>query len=473
MRPGNATADPRSKFQHVPVTSALLYGAGNAPITMVGTALSLYFYFFYTDTLGLAPLYLSAVMFAGSLWDAVSDQIMGQISDRTHWARGRRRPYLLIGAVPVGLFFYLILAPPRSLEGVHLFVYVFVVRILLFTATTVVAVPLYALVPEMAQTYHGRTRLTAFREACSNIGDLLGMIAPLLFLMYFTKSMGDGPEAQRRAYAAVGLFGAAVAVVALAASYAGAYEDPDFRRTTTVDWRAGLHAMRTNQAFRTLILSALFPAMAVQIVAGLFLYVITHVLRVEDEMFTGLAFLAYVGAALVSYPMWLHLARRFGKAGAYRIACLLMAAAYAGVYALHEGTLGRLFPIMMAAGAGSAGFWMTLFAQLADIADLDELDSGARREGLFAGFASLMRKIGYALGGGAIGVGLWLVQYDGALDVQSAGTVFGLKVIFSVPTGIFVLVGAYIHRSYPLTEARHAEVMRQLDARRAVSQSGS
>ena len=91
----------RAHFERVPLSSALLYGSAAIPMNMMGTCLALYLYFFYTDSLGLAPLYLSAVMILGSLWDAVSDQLMGQISDRTQWKAGRRRPYLLLGAIPM------------------------------------------------------------------------------------------------------------------------------------------------------------------------------------------------------------------------------------------------------------------------------------------------------------------------------------------------------------------------------------
>ena len=128
----------------------------------------------------------------------------------------------------------------------------------------------------------------------------------------------------------------------------------------------------------------------------------------------------------------------------------------------------RMYPTMALAGAGSAGFWTAVFSQLADVTDVDELDGGARREGLFAGFASLSRKLGYALGGGAIGIGLWLGGYDETASSQSADTIFGLKLVFSLPTVVFAMVGLWLFRTYPITEASHDRVLRALkDNRRS------
>ena len=126
----------------------------------------------------------------------------------------------------------------------------------------------------------------------------------------------------------------------------------------------------------------------------------------------------------------------------------------------------RMYPIMALAGAGSAGFWTAVFSQLADITDFDELELGLRREGLFAGFASLCRKIGYAVGGGAIGIGLWIVGYDEDAVSQSASAIFGLKLIFSVPTFCFAMLGLWFFRHYTVTEASHRDVLTELGQRR-------
>ena len=456
----------RDKFHRVPLSSALLYGSATIPMNMIGTCLALHLYFFYTDFLGLAPLYLSAVMIIGSLWDAISDQFMGQLSDRTTWKAGRRRPYLLMAAVPLGASFYLVLAPPASLSDFDLFVYLLLCRIVLFTAATMVLVPLYSLAPEMAQSYHERTRLTAYREGLGNLGDLIGMLAPSLLLLWIAGKDGADVESARQAYAAVGVIGLVASLVFTSAAFIGSYEDPEFAPSGEIDLTAGLRALRDDGAFRSLILATVFPAMAVQMTAGLFLYVITHVLGVSDQLFISSAFIFYVAASIGSYPLWTYIARRYGKPSTFRAAICMMACSYLTIYALDEGTAWRMYPTMALAGAGAAGFWTAVFSQLADITDFDELRVGMRREGLYAGFASLCRKIGYAVGGGAIGIGLWMVGYDETAATQSAETIFGLKLVFSLPTFCFAMLGLWFFRGYPVTEVSHQAVARELLQRR-------
>lgn len=86
-----------------------------------------------------------------------------------------------------------------------------------------------------------------------------------------------------------------------------------------------MRVLRENGAFRSLILATAFPAMAVQMVAGLFLYIITHVLGVDDQVFISSVFASYVLASVVSYPAWAMIARRWGKPFAFRAALFMMA----------------------------------------------------------------------------------------------------------------------------------------------------
>jgi len=239
-------AVPRD-FHRVPTRALAAFGSSGFAQNVIGTCLGVHLFIFYTDAVGLAPLWISAALFVATLWDAVFGIVMGQISDRTRWRWGRRRPYILLGALPFGLSFAAVLAPPESLDGAMLGLYLGVLLLLQFSAANVVHVPVLGLIPEMAQSYHERTRMAAWREALGNVGDLVGLLLP--FALRAALAGGDansGADAvvARGAYGLTGLCGGMLAIAALLWTYRGSYEDPRFRRPTTVSFREGIAALR-------------------------------------------------------------------------------------------------------------------------------------------------------------------------------------------------------------------------------------
>lgn len=460
---------PPSKYQHVPRTALLSFGASGLAQNTIATFMGVHLFIYYTDTIGLKPLWISAGLFAATLWDAVSDVLMGQISDRTAWKWGRRRPYILLGAVPAGLCFVLLLNPPAGLQGPAMAAYFAIMMMLLFTATTVVIVPTLSLIPEMAQEYHERTRMAAYREFFGNVGDLVGLLLPFALLMLFGIETA-APEAataiSRHAYGTVGIIGAIVTVIALVLTYAGTYEDRSFQRDTHVEWREGLRALRTNRAFYILVLATSLTALGLAFVQSMMLYIMEYVVGITEPGVQMMAFLVNGLGALASYPFWTWYARTRGKPAAFRLGLFVTSLTFCSVFFLGPDSHTPLFAIMVFAGGANVGFWTLMYALNADIADLDELETGERREGLFAGFAALLRKCAFAMAGGGVGIALTVIGYQ-ENAVQSAGTVLGLKCVFAIPTTLLILGAYVVFRRFPLTAERHAEVTRELDARRS------
>lgn len=466
-RGASSVMAPRD-FQRVSTGALAGFGASGLAQNIVGTCLGVHLFIFYTDEVGLAPLWVSAALFVATLWDAVFGIAMGQISDRTRWSWGRRRPYILLGALPFGLTFAGILSPPAVLGGSGLGVYLAALLLLQFTAANVVHVPALGLIPEMAQSYHERTRMAAWREALGNVGDLIGLLLPFA-LRAALSADAAAPAAEvdvaRSAYAITGICGGALAAVALFATYCATYEDPDFRRAVGVPFRAGIAALRHNDAFRVLAVSSALAALSLAFVGSMFLYVLTYVVGISDPLVQGAVFVANIAGALASYPFWISVARRRGKASAFRLGLIISSVAFMGVFVLQPGRLVPLIVVMAFAGAANVGFWVLLYALNADIAEVDELETGERREGLFAGFAALLRKCAFAVAAGMVGIGLALVGYR-PHAVQTPTTLLGIKLLFAVPTTLLVVAAWFAFRHFPLSSERWAEVAAQLDARR-------
>ena len=446
-------------FRRVPTRALLAFGVSGFAQNVVGTCLGVHLFIFYTDAVGLAPLWISAGLFVATLWDAVAGIAMGQISDHTHSRWGRRRPYILLGAIPYALAFAGVLRPPPVLEGAALGLYLTTLLLLLFGAANIVHVPVLGLIPEMAQSYHERTRMAAWREALGNLGDLAGLLLPFALRHALAPSAGGGDDAllARRAYALTGTIGAALAAATLLVTWAGTYEDPRFQRPRAVAWRAGLAALRRNQAFRVLSISSALAALALAFVGSLILYVFEYVGGIADPLTQGALFVANIGGALASYPFWVAVSRRRGKAFAFRLGLGVSSLSFVSVFALAPGRIAPLVAVMVFAGAANVGFWTLLYALNADIADLDELETGERREGLFAGFAALLRKCAFAVAAGSVGVGLAWIGYR-PHAVQTPDAVRGIKLLFAVPTTALVAAAWLVFRRFPLTPEHWAQL---------------
>lgn len=134
---------------------------------------------FYTDDLGVTAGMLSWVFLIGRFWDAITDPAMGYISDNTKSRWGRRRPYLIVAALPIWLAFYLIWSPDPSLSPTMLFVYLLVCYLSLYTFWTVFYVPYHSLGMELTSDYNERTRLFAVRQVFYVLGTVAGMLIPI------------------------------------------------------------------------------------------------------------------------------------------------------------------------------------------------------------------------------------------------------------------------------------------------------
>ena len=454
-------------FRRVPLRALVAFGLSGFAQNVVGTCLGVHLFIFYTDTIGLAPLWVSASLFVATLCDAAANPVMGAVSDRTRGRFGRRRPYILAGALPYGVLFALVLAPPARIAGTPLGLYLSGALIALFTAANVVHVPVLGLIPEMAQSYHERTRMAAWREALGNVGDLVGLLLPFALRFALGAPGRDEAVVARGAYALTGWLGGGLAVAALLATWRGSYEDPRFQRETSLSLRVGWAALRGNQAFRVLALASSLAGLSLAFSGSLGLYVLEHVVRVTAPLEQAGVFLANGIGALLSYPFWLWYSRRRGKAAAFRLGLFVSSLAFVSVFLLRPGAIVPLLGVMAGSGAANVGFWTLMVTLTADLADVDELETGERREGLFAGFSSLLRKCAFAVAAGSVGIGLWLIGYRQGAAEQSPQTVLGLKVLFAVPTTALVLVGWYAFRHFPLTPERWAQVAEQLESRRA------
>jgi GPH family glycoside/pentoside/hexuronide:cation symporter len=433
----------------------LTYGVPAFATSMILISVAIYLPNFYTDDLGVTAGMLSWVFLAGRVWDAVTDPLMGHLSDRTRTRWGRRRPYFLVSALPLCVVFYLIWSPDRSLSPNLMFLHLLIAYLALYTFWTVFAIPYASLGMELSPAYHERTRLFGGRQAFFITGTAVGMLAPV----YFAAAAGD----RAIGYSRMGLVLGALCLVLILVAFARLREPRNTEAHAAFPFFQGLRVTFRNRAFVVLLLVYMTSLVGGSFIAPLTLYMAKYVIKAEWVV--QFVMLGYLAGSLLTIPLWLRLSARVGKNKTWITALAVGTIGYALSYSYYEGTWMRWIALAVVVGAAN-GCTMTLGPAIsADVIDSDELETGRRREGAFIGVWSFVDKAAIGL---AVFVGLQGLDAVGYVpNVEQTPTVIaGLKFLYCLLPAICHLVALLIFLRFPITPEVHAQIRAQLDARR-------
>jgi len=436
------------------------YGVGDVAIAIRMTSSQFHLLPLYTDVV-LLPAALAGIGRAlGLVWDAVNDPVTGYLSDRTRSRLGRRRPFLLATAVPMGITFALLWSPPSGLGVWSGFLFMVLAFALLDTFYTLYSTPYLALGAELTRDYHERTQLSATRSFFHVLGLFTGGILPAV-LVARASTPGEG-------YALAGvILGALMLGVALVTglSLRELPPPPDGAR---IGWRPFLAGMRStlgNRPFRIMLGAFFLILLAGGTNQMAMPYAFRYWLRAPDVVAGVVG--VYLLASVASLPLWTRLAGRYGKDVALR-GCIAWAVLVLGLLPVvfEPGmSLARISVILVLAGVGNGGWAVLPVAITADIVDHDELTSYTRREGAFFGVWTLVMKIATAAAAGVVGGLLQLVGYVPNVE-QTPAAVLGIRMLYGPVPAAFMLAALVVFWRFPLTRARHHDVQRILAARR-------
>lgn len=378
-------------------------------------------------SLGLSAFWLGVILIIPRLWDAVSDPIIGHLSDNTRTRWGRRRPFLLIGGILVALFFVVIWWIPKG-ETVHAWfptdagfqafqlVYILISLLLFYTACTIFEIPHGALGMEMTTDYHERTRLFS---AKSFVGNLFAMSTPWLFALAnleVFRGVG-GNEADGMRY--VSLMIAAV-LIPLAFWWTWKLREPGFVKASkhekTAFWKDMKHAA-SNRNFIFLTLTIFTLAMGFNFVNLLGSYIpIFYVFggdKVEGAYLLGINGTIWaITGVLAVFPLnWI--SPKMGKRNTLIIAISLMCLAQLSKIVCYNPDYPYLIIIPTVLLSAGMLFFFTLGSSMVgDICDEDELKTGYRAEGSFYSVFWWFIKMGTALASFVAGALIVFTQFD-------------------------------------------------------------
>ena len=446
--------------EKLPLWRKVAYAVGDfANSVGPGTIVPFWYLFFLTDVARLNPALAGLTVLVGGIWDAVNDPLVGMLSDRTRTRWGRRRPYLLFGALPFGITFALLWIVPPIRNQMLLALYFAFIYILFDTAFTFVGCPYSALTPEMTLGHDERTVLTTYRMSVSIVA---GLIAAVGFAVVLDAFPGD----RQAAFRLMGIICGTAFVPTTLIAYAGARERKEFQAEPAPNPIDGLRFVLRNREWRFTLAMSLLSWIPVDIASAVFAYYLIYWVGVEAVEASVVQAIILASAALC-LPLVLWMSRRWEKRRAFSISMLSWAVVMLALLFLPQRARAMAYVAAILVGPGVSAAHVLPTAMSADVLDVDELASGKRQEGIYAGFGVFVRKLSTKLVLAGIGPILAWSGYVSGASVQTPQALTAIRVAISVVPAIILISAAAVGRFYPLTRARHQELQTELAKRRA------
>jgi GPH family glycoside/pentoside/hexuronide:cation symporter len=438
--------------------SKWIYGFGDISFSLTNTILAVYFAIFLTDVVGLPASMAALAIFIGRSWDYINDPLIGHFSDRTRTRWGRRRPFLLLGALPFGLCFILLWINPPWENQLLLAGYYALAYFLFDAAYTLTNMPYAALTPELTEDYDERTSLTSHRMFFSIAGSLIAFTIPLAIIGTFV------PQNSGRVFGMAVIFGLACMLPILLVFF-NTRERPDYMRAVQPRLIQSLRAAFKNQPFIFGAVIFLLTWVAVDILQTSLLFFIKYVLLREEQsdMIMGTIFVT----AIIALPLWVWAARHWNKRLAYIIGIAFWAVVQLVMVTLGpSSSLSWIIMLCLMAGIGVSAAHVLTWAIIPDAIEWDELQTGERHEGMFYSLITLMQKVASSI---AIPLILLLLDWTGYIPnagSQQPQALVGIRIVVGPIPALLLFAGIGFAYLYPLGRVEYNRVVDQLEQQR-------
>jgi sugar (glycoside-pentoside-hexuronide) transporter len=433
------------------------YGFGETPNTVSKVLMGLFFMFFLTDVVGLEPALAGLIFMIGRCWDAFSDPLVGRLSDRTRTRWGRRRPFILFAAIPLGVSFFLMwYRYPVDGQIAKMILYT-LAYITYMTCVTCYHVPYIGLFPELTDDYTERTSITNYRQFFSSFFGLIAAVVPKMVIDGFDdKALGF-----MVAIAPPSILIATIPFIVFSTTRERFHHRPIEQERESI--LTTLKFAFKSKAFVSLIFIFLGCWAAVNVIEGFVLYYMKYWLLKEEQM--PIVFLVIVIVSICSLPLWSYLTKKIGKRNTTILGLSLWAIPQLGWLMVYPSTSFTIVCVVTALiGVGYGGAHIFSWAIFPDVMDQFELETGKRQEGIYSGVLFFIQKLSHSLSMFVIGL---ILQWTGYTPnvAQEGASLQAIRLIMSFGPFLFIIVGVAAAFFFPISVKRYMEIRQKLDAR--------
>ena len=451
-----------------PLTKKILffYGLSEMPLSIASLPLIAFIPNYYVSDLGLDFVVVGLVMLLSRSFDAITDPLIGFLSDRTNTRWGRRRIWMFFSIPLLMIATYKIFFPqnfwewvPFSLdflslnlgEGGHYLLFWFLV---LWFGWSMLFIPYYSWAAELSSDYNERSTIVGWRMFIGTFGNAIAKFLPAIALFLFAFG---GAEAT------IIILGTCLLIVipiCISLSVFNVSEKMDYQ-VKQGSLKKGLIAMWRNSAFRKLIFAYFFNYLGITLSTLTVMFYIRGVTGEEEQGI--LYFVFYYIANLIGIPFWLWLCKKIGKHNAWKIGLLVFTFLQPCYFFLGEGDYYWMFPITFTAGLAGSTFHLIPHSMKADVIDYDTYLTGEDRAAQFFSAWSFVTKMAIAITPFFAFTYLDLIGFDSTPGaINSPEQILGLKALFCFGLPIFLLAAILCVRNYPITQEKQEEIRKQI-----------
>ena len=507
----------------VPTGQKAAFGAGHFILNILPGTLGVFIQFFLLTAWGVDPLWAGLLGGLPRIFDALTDPIMGFISDNTKSRWGRRRPYIFSGAIISGVLFFLMWQLDDNASQTYIIWHVMVLQILFLVGNTMFATPLVGLGYEMTKDYNERTRLMAF---ANTMGQIAWMIVPWLYVIIpDSQTFNTQTEGVRTMALIVGAM--CIVFGILPALFCKGIDAAHMKNRKDINWKTlaanmkelflNIKQVSRNKPFMKLCGATFLVFNGFQLVAAFGVFIIVFYMYNGSYEVAGTwpAWFNTINAMITAFlviPLIARMSNKWGKKKAFIISTILSIIGYTGKWwgfdkdlnasfnntSLGEGlnsvvatVFNNLNPTLNEIGMswftintsndipwlifapiplfafGMGGLFTLMMSMTADVCDLDELENGMpRKEGTYGAIYWWMVKLGQAIALVLGGVILKIVGFDPDISVQTLETMTRLRIADIIIPSLTAALAVWVMWNYSLTEERAREIQAELVERR-------
>lgn len=442
------------------------FGLGALGKDLCYAIVSYYLMVYFTDLVGLTPIFVGNLFLLVRLWDAINDPIMGMIVDNTRTKWGKFRPWILIGTILNAITLVFLFKRPEGLEGTALYTYYSIIYVLWGMSYTVMDIPYWSMLPSLSKTKEERDQMSVIpRIFASSAWLIVGA-----FGLAIVNKLGNGN--QTKGYENFAIVIAVIFVISTVITVVNVKDSScediaSAKKAEKTSFKKAVKIIKENDQLMVFIGVVLAYNLVAQLSGGMAIYYFKYVVGNENmyPVFTAFSGISEI-AALMLFPI---ISKNMSKKGVFRLACYLPAAGLivllaGGIFMPQNSLLIALSGILIKIGSGFTLGATTVM--IADVIDYGELKLGSRNESIIASFQTLLVKTASAVAGWLIGIGLTIVGYMPNVT-QTAGTIFGMRILMVAVPSVITILGFVIYaRGYKLHGEYQEKILEELNRKR-------